>query len=748
MPLPRVVFRNLWYVFHNGSAKLTVTLIHCCYVAGLSGCLDDFKIDGESIPLGGSSERYNIDVSGEVSSTCEAFLTAEGIGAEGPPIIIVVSVIVAFFAVVIVSILVSCVVIRIRRKQKLKGRYPAHNGNGKMNGSVDKSDGRSSHHDSGFTDGGPGGDDHFNEEQIFRQHIQAELQNHMYQEREVAGERRPDIIGQEAVPAPTPQPGGGMDNIGFHQEEPAEHYDIDNASSIAPSDLVDVVAHYKRYRSGMLNNKHAYPPQPNHRHHRPSPNHLLHQRTHSPASLSSNSRTSPSILGPQPTGKSPLTINNIQHYNQLQQQHRLTPTQQLARGTSPLPRGVSPSIGVQNKRGPSPSLRSTPLSGISGLYPSNLSDSSLSTNAPPPPRPGSKLKQPISALGMRGATPVQGLTVEEVNRLNARHKLSPVSTVDAVSTSSEDNGEIINRTEFSHSDLIEAAQQNGLMAPPPQSSSEDDNGTNDSFTCSEVDYDDSKPRYDALGGISGRGGLYPAPGRLARVDEIDTDTTMSRRTINTHDTDSLSTFFTSDDEPSATSHRLQRSKLPNGALNWDYLLNWGPNFEKLVGVFSDIAQLPDSDTDNSQRKGRMSSMSKPKSPPPKSPSPKSPPPRPPKNGHSPAPTQSPLPHIFTNGLSSSPAMSQSPLNIPNSPKSRSPITSSTSPPPYVPPPLANSNHMKSTIPVGSVPPHPRSPHPKSPVPHSHSPSPTVATKTALQNGTSETVNESYLEEYV
>jgi len=30
------------------------------------------------------------------------------------------------------------------------------------------------------------------------------------------------------------------------------------------------------------------------------------------------------------------------------------------------------------------------------------------------------------------------------------------------------------------------------------------------------------------------------------------------------------------------------------ALSWDYLLNWGPNFESLVGVFIDIAELPDS----------------------------------------------------------------------------------------------------------------------------------------------------------
>lgn len=40
------------------------------------------------------------------------------------------------------------------------------------------------------------------------------------------------------------------------------------------------------------------------------------------------------------------------------------------------------------------------------------------------------------------------------------------------------------------------------------------------------------------------------------------------------------------------------------ALHWDHFLSWGPSFEKLVGVFADIAELPqDSDDMDAQSKG-------------------------------------------------------------------------------------------------------------------------------------------------
>ncbi|GLH01448.1 Uncharacterized protein GBIM_07594 [Gryllus bimaculatus] len=62
---------------------------------------------------------------------------------------------------------------------------------------------------------------------------------------------------------------------------------------------------------------------------------------------------------------------------------------------------------------------------------------------------------------------------------------------------------------------------------------------------------------------------------------------------------SLSTLVASDDDLSthvaAPLYRPHNgSPASTAALGWDYLLNWGPNFESLVGVFKDIAELPDS----------------------------------------------------------------------------------------------------------------------------------------------------------
>ena len=70
---------------------------------------------------------------------------------------------------------------------------------------------------------------------------------------------------------------------------------------------------------------------------------------------------------------------------------------------------------------------------------------------------------------------------------------------------------------------------------------------------------------------------------------------------------SLSTLVASDDDLS----NISAYKPPNGSsLGWDYLLNWGPNFESLVGVFKDIAELPDSNHGRASLPTRMLVQSK------------------------------------------------------------------------------------------------------------------------------------------
>ena len=128
---------------------------------------------------------------------------------------------------------------------------------------------------------------------------------------------------------------------------------------------------------------------------------------------------------------------------------------------------------------------------------------------------------------------------------------------------------------------------NALLDPADTSS---ESGSNDSFTCSEFESEsDNKIRNDLNSRLK-----YPRGGTTASTLPTETeheDTDVSRtltKSPTDSNRDSLSAFFTSEDElPKPT------SKLLNGALNLDYLLNWGPNFSKLVGVFQDIAKLPD-----------------------------------------------------------------------------------------------------------------------------------------------------------
>ena len=564
------------------------------------------------------TERFEAVAVGGSTEECAAFLGVSDTGASGgnEPLGIpeeVIAVVVVFFVVLVVGILVG---LGVRYRRKWTGPKLAKGTNNlmavKSNGTMhDKAADSRSHQDSGYTENGD-----VPEELIIRQHIQDELATHAFNEREITDQRlpaRPDIIAPEAAQvhmgpeANLLLDGSAGDNIGYI-EEPPEHYDIDNASSIAPSDLVDVVGHYKRYRAGMmgqnkyknttnyLNNLHP---------HRYSPGPLqsqpLHESPHgamraSPASMLSH-RESPNMMvmqnsqlsrqSPAPRIQpSPLTINNVNNLSRTSpmphQQRPLSPLNQLNR--------QSPAGMVAKRQSPLPigSLRSTP---VSGLYPSNASTSSYSERPNIPnghmaSRPNSRMKQPINQLAMRG-TPTRGLTVEDVERLNARPKSTLPGTHDAFSSSSE----APSRNILARGNLPPPGSYDPTLEPPESSS---DDGSNDSFTCSEFEYDNDKVRND----FQPNRLLFP---KLPETENENEDTDASRTFTydgsgSTRDRDSLSTFFNSDDELPKPSN-----KLLNGALNLDYFLSWGPNFEKLVGVFTDIAELPDADLKTQKR---------------------------------------------------------------------------------------------------------------------------------------------------
>nr|AUG84445.1 fat [Platynereis dumerilii] len=582
-----------------GGTEQVVRTIDGVQAENLVGCIEEFRLDGNLMPFSGSTARFEIKPLAGEEESCEAVM---GAATGGKSFKLAYIVIIVFFALVVIVIIVVFLVLRHRRKQKAADG-PNMNGTvkSKSNGGIlDKTNNDNrSHQDSGFTESGD-----ICEENIIRQHIADELATQSFNEREVSDRlpsSRPDIIGREIGSSHSRDnslllDGSGMDNIAYC-EEPPEHYDIDNASSIAPSDLVDVVGHYKRYRSGLLHNKykggsgkHPHASGLGGQPIRESPGPMLNHRDSpsilqstpynraSPASLSNRQQSPLTLAGTA----SPLTVNNVNNLsNPLNQLSRNSPLNQLNRQT---PTSHLHEKHILDKRmSPLPnanSMRSTP---VNGLYPSNVSSSSYSDH-PERGRPASRLKQPINQLGLRG-TPTRGLTVEEVERLNSRSK-SPHNPVDALSSSSEAPSRA-NKFPLRQNLAVHPAARvpvfnAGSMMPPPDTSS--DEGSNDSFTCSEFEDENFKVRND----------FQPNPIRFPHLPETDeNEDTDASRTF-THDgsvsnQDSLSTFFASEDERQPK----HGNKLLNGALNLDYFLNWGPNYEKLVGVFRDIAELPD-----------------------------------------------------------------------------------------------------------------------------------------------------------
>ncbi|XP_071951339.1 protocadherin Fat 4-like [Antedon mediterranea] len=342
-----------------------------------------------------------------------------------------------------------------------------------------------------------------------------------------------------------------------------EHYDIENASSIAPSD-VEATYYYRNYHNMDKRSR-------KHNHGKRSPNPLL-ARMHRESPVSQMSRQSPNPL----LRASPYLPTES------------TPVQSARQS----PAGFKPNIRaspVHNSQPTSPTKdllqkRANSQYSLTSEQHSVYSAPTVRTSSPAlnqlnlKSQSQTKIRTPNS---IPNDAPV-GLTVDEVKRLNtARPDLmmgSHASTMDNLSSLSSGD-----ETGVKSSVLIDSTR---LLEPPDSTSDE----SNDSFTCSEFESESEHPMT--------RNELEPGTlifSRLAEVenetDEIDHDSTVAYNYEGFNSIGgSLSTLFMSEDD-------LPHSKR-NGLFNWDQLLNWGPAFEKLVGVFKDISQLQDSDSDS------------------------------------------------------------------------------------------------------------------------------------------------------
>ena len=188
--------------------------------------------------------------------------------------------------------------------------------------------------------------------------------------------------------------------------------------------------------------------------------------------------------------------------------------------------------------------------------------------------------------------------MDEVNRLNARADLkNTASMLEAVSSSSEDPHQrpsphhhplpypphMHNNPHLQRLRPDDHVEGNILLEPPDSSSS--DSGANDSFTCSEREYDID------------RGGRPDPPSArvLHKLPEVDEDDLLGSPSLlrdgRNSNGDSNGSTHVSDDSPAGSSPLTPPAA--GSVLDFDNFLNLGPSFDKLVGVFRDIALLPD-----------------------------------------------------------------------------------------------------------------------------------------------------------
>ncbi|GJQ86646.1 ft [Trypoxylus dichotomus] len=575
------------------------------------GCLANFTVNNEIQPFNGSGSVFNeVILKGSVSKSCKGNLGLGTIAAPDP-LSIGITLVIVFFIVLLVAILVSFVVFRLRKQNKEKGGAPGspakQNGGNTMTGpnglinsvndnvlsrNIHGNDNSMYHSENGDVIRGMSG----------LPLVGPELLSKKFKEREILqGEvprpQRPDIIEREVVTKSPPMredhhPPLPPSNNHTHDHVPAdlnsemlpEHYDLENASSIAPSDI-DIVYHYKGYREAAGVRKFKAPAPVSSYHHKHTSGQAQAQHRHSPHHPTAFPPRAPPVTNPTSRTHQSTPLARLSPSSEMsaQQPRILTlhdisgkPLQSALLATTSSSGGVGKDVLHSNSER---SLNSPVMSQLSGQ-----SSNSRKVNGPPP---------------VTSPSPGMGLTAEEIERLNSRPRTSSlVSTLDAVSSSSEaPRGTVSNHLNHMH------------HSPVPEthhSSSTTDESGNDSFTCSEIEYDNAS--------LAGDKYKPNEPETRRSNSSCSNKNNVPPPSYDGFDSSyrgSMSTLVASDDDLGGPMYRPPGSSPGTGALGWDYLLNWGPNFESLAGVFKDIAELPDSVNGRVSSSLRLTNASKP-----------------------------------------------------------------------------------------------------------------------------------------
>ena len=532
------------------------------------GCISKFKLDGTELPMNGTTDQFVIKAAEGVENGCSDLCAGDPCGGthcsvvgearvcatkqEEGPLSIGIIVVIAFFAVLIIVIIIVFLVFRYRRQYCMKGKkYANENGNT----ACKSANSSGSHPDSGF------GENHLDELYI-RNHINQELNaTHVRQNGNL---NRPDIIESDKIHSPLHlemidgtviiDNASDVTNLRDLNSDIPEHYDLDNASSIAPSDIC-VADHYRHFHNPNRHRKNKGS--------KPDSQHSSHHSHHS-----SHHRDNPGLISSVPFTND-LTRNSPNP--------RQSPMNQLSRH----------SPNVRNSPLTHVNMRGMPVTDLNSGGSRTTSEHSLAshknTSAPHKPKrqmlpnghpPNSNLNSAVPLKPLKhNYENKQFLTLEEVDRLNSRPRESPASLMEAFSSSSENNTRKVKRP-------FQQYQDTSVLLEPPESSSED--SANDSFTCSEFEYDD-KPRND----------FDPNSRIFSNLAEVENENDEAAHNTKSFRTDGLDSGGNSFSSNVVSSDEGPSKPASTAAFNWDDLLNWGPKFEKLVGVFTDIALLPD-----------------------------------------------------------------------------------------------------------------------------------------------------------
>lgn len=234
-----------------------IIFINVILFSGFSGCLANLTINKELQPFNGTGSIFpEVFHTGQISFDCDlAGLAAVGV-AVTDPLSLGITLVIVFFVILLMAITVSFAVFKLRRQTK-----------------CDKdSDSGKDHFQSGLHSESPALNtipvSSFMSEtgDVIRHHmVPPELLSKRYKDQEMGMSdthrpHRPDIIEREVVgKSPPPQRdelNQHMKNMHQHDSvtgdhDMPEHYDLENASSIAPSDI-DIVYHYKSKCSKMV----------------------------------------------------------------------------------------------------------------------------------------------------------------------------------------------------------------------------------------------------------------------------------------------------------------------------------------------------------------------------------------------------------------------------------------------------------------------------------------------------------------